>query len=127
VDAQTDLFALGVTLYQLLTGHLPFGDIEPYQKMRYRREPKAPSRLRPDVPIWLDHIVLKAVAFDKKQRFETAEELELAIQRGASRPLSAPGATPLLSRDPALLWKVALVVSVLFNLLLVYWLLFLPR
>lgn len=127
VDAQTDLFALGVTLYQLLTGHLPFGDIEPYQTARYRREPKAPSRLRPDVPIWLDHIVLKAVAFDKKQRFETAEELELAMQRGASRPLSAPGGTPLLSRDPTVLWKVALVISVLFNLLLVYWLLFLPR
>ncbi|MBC7954602.1 MAG: bifunctional protein-serine/threonine kinase/phosphatase [Cytophagales bacterium] len=127
VDAQTDLFALGVTMYQLLTGHMPFGDIEPYQKLRYRRAPKPPSRLRPDVPIWLDHIVLKAVAFDKKQRFETAEELELAIQRGASRPLAAQSATPLLARDPSLLWKAGLVVSVLFNLLLVYWLLFLPR
>jgi serine/threonine protein phosphatase PrpC len=127
VDAQTDLFALGVTMYQLLTGHLPFGDIEPYQKARYRRAPKPPSRMRPDVPIWLDHIVLKAVAFDKKQRFETAEELELALQRGASRPLSAQGAAPLLSRDPSLLWKAALVVSALLNLLLVYWLMFLPR
>ncbi len=127
VDAQTDLFALGVSMYQLLTGHLPFGDIEPYQTARYRRPPKPPSRLRPDVPIWLDHIVLKAVAFDKKQRFETAEELELAIQRGASRPLSAQQSTPLLSRDPTLFWKVGLAVSVLFNLLLVYWLLFLPR
>lgn len=127
VDAQTDLFALGVTLYQLLTGHLPFGEIEPYQTQRYRRPPKPPSRLRPDVPIWLDHIVLKAVAFDKKLRFETAEEFELALQRGASRPLSSHGSTPLLVRDPTLLWKVALAVSVLFNALLVYWLLFLPR
>jgi serine/threonine protein phosphatase PrpC len=127
VDAQTDLFALGVTLYQLLTGHLPFGDIEPYQKLRYRRPPKPPSRLRPDVPIWLDHIVLKAVAFEKKQRFETAEELELALQRGASRPLSAQAPTPLLARDPTLMWKLAFAVSVLFNALLVYWLLFLPR
>lgn len=127
VDAQTDLFALGVSLYQLLTGHLPFGDIEPYQKLRYRRPPKPPSRLRPDVPIWLDHIVLKALAFEKKQRFETAEELELALQRGASRPLSAQGTTPLLARDPTLIWKIALAVSGLFNALLVYWLLFLPR
>lgn len=127
VDAQTDLFALGVTLYQLLTGHLPFGEIEPYQTQRYRRPPKPPSRLRPDVPIWLDHIVLKAVAYEKKLRFETAEEFELALQRGASRPLSAHGNTPLLVRDPTLLWKAALAVSALFNALLVYWLLFLPR
>jgi len=41
--------------------------------------------------------------------------------------LSAQAPKPLLSRDPSLLWKVALAVSLLFNLLLVYWLLFLPR
>ncbi len=51
------------------------------------------SRINPEVPIWLDHIVLKAVARDKRRRFETAEELLLALERGASRPLSArPGA-----------------------------------
>jgi len=127
-NPQSDLFALGVTLYQWLTGgRLPYGDIEPYQTGRYRRDPVAPSRIRPDVPIWLDHIVLKAVARDKKMRFETAEELLLALERGASRPLSAPHATPLMARDPVVLWQIALGVSILFNLLLIYWLAFLPR
>ncbi|RZL03178.1 MAG: bifunctional protein-serine/threonine kinase/phosphatase [Rubrivivax sp.] len=126
-NAQSDLFALGVTLYQWLTGRLPYGDIEPYQTARYRRDPVAPSRIRPDVPIWLDHIVLKAVAREQRQRFETAEELLLALERGASRPLSAPPSTPLMSRDPLVLWKIALGISVLFNLLLIYWLVFLPR
>ena len=41
--------------YQWLTGRLPYGEIEPYQTGRYRRDPAAPSRLRPDVPVWLDH------------------------------------------------------------------------
>jgi serine/threonine protein phosphatase PrpC len=126
-SAQSDLFALGATLYQLLTGHLPYGEIEPYQQQRYRRDPKPPSRLRPDVPIWLDHIVLKAVARDPAQRFETAEELLLALQRGASRPLAPPPASPLAARDPRALWKIAFGVSLLLNALLVFWLLFLPR
>ena len=126
-DAGSDLFALGVTLYQWLTGKLPYGEVEPYQAGRFRRDPKPPSRLRPDVPIWLDHVVTKAIALDAKQRFETAEEMMLALQRGASRPLAAQGATPLAGRDPAALWKIALAVALLFNLLLVYWLLFLPR
>jgi hypothetical protein len=87
----------------------------------------AASRIRPDVPIWLDHLVLKAVALEPKLRFETAEEMLLALERGASRPVSAPAATPLVARDPAALWKIALGLSLLLNALLVFWLAFLPR
>jgi len=126
-DAGSDLFALGVTLYQWLAGRLPYGEIEPYQLARYRRDPGALSRIRPDVPVWLDHLVCKAVARDPRQRFETAEELLLALERGASRPVGPPGATPLIRRDPAALVKIGLAVSLLLNALLVLWLLFLPR
>jgi serine/threonine protein phosphatase PrpC len=127
-DAQSDLFALGVTLYQLLCGgKLPYGEVLPYQSGRYYRDPIAPSRHNPEVPIWLDHIVRKAVARDRRQRFETAEELLLALERGAARPLNAPQSTPLLQRDPTAVWKLALGLSLLFNLMLVFWLLFLPK
>lgn len=124
---QSDLYALGVSLYLWLTGRLPYGEIEPYQISRYRRDPIAPSRMRPDVPIWLDHIVLKAVAREARSRFETAEELRLALERGASRPLAPARASSLLERDPAAVWKIAFTVALLFDLLLVYWLVFLPR
>ena len=126
-DAQSDLFAMGVTLYQLLTTKLPYGDVLPYQVGRYYRDPTPPSRHNPEIPIWLDHVLQKAVARDKRQRFETAEEFLLALERGASRPLHAPQGTPLMQRDPTALWKVGLAVSVLVNLLLVYWLIFLPK
>lgn len=126
-DAGSDLFAFGVTLYRWLAGRLPYGELEPFQKPRFRRDPVAPSRLAPDVPIWLDHLVLKAVAIDPRERFETAEEMVLALERGAARPLDAQRPTPLAVRDPAALWAVGFWVSMLFNLLLVYWLLFLPR
>ncbi len=126
-DAGSDLFALGATLYQWLSGKLPYGEIEPYQRARYRRDPVPPSRYRPELPIWLDHVLAKAIAPDAKQRFETAEEWVLALERGASRPLNAPLATPLLQRDPATLWRVAFALSALVNVLLVAWLLFLPR
>jgi serine/threonine protein phosphatase PrpC len=51
----------------------------------------------------------------------------LALERGASRPLTAPPPTPLMHRDPTMVWKLALAISVLFNALLVFWLLFLPK
>ncbi len=126
-NAASDLFALGVTLYAWLTGSMPYGEVEPYQGGRYRRDPKPPSRLRPDAPVWLSQLLLKAVALDAAQRFETAEEMLLALERGAARPVLGPGATPLLRRNPEALWQIGLGVSVLINLLLIFWLLFLPR
>lgn len=126
-DTGSDLFALCATLYQWLSGRLPYGEVEPYQLGRYRHDPQAASRIRPDVPIWLDHLLAKGLARDSKLRFETAEELLLALERGASRPVSAPMATPLLRRDEAAVWKIALAVSLVLNLLLIYWLLFLPK
>ncbi len=127
-DAQSDLFALGVTLYQLLCGgRLPYGEVLPYQAGRYWRDAVAPSRHNPGVPIWLDHVVLKAIGRDRRQRFETAEEMLLALERGASRPLTAPAPIPLMQRNPATLWKVAAAISLLFNAMLVCWLLFLPK
>ena len=125
-DAASDVYALGVTLYLWLGGRLPYGEVEPYQTGRFKRDPPAPSRLRPDVPMWLDHLLMKAVTRSAKQRFETAEELLLALERGASRPLAAPGSTPLLARDPAALWKLVACLSLLLNLLLVFWLAVLP-
>ncbi|MEO6408127.1 MAG: bifunctional protein-serine/threonine kinase/phosphatase [Burkholderiaceae bacterium] len=125
--AASDLFALGVTLYRWLGGRLPYGEIEPYQRARYRRDPQALSRLRPDVPMWLDHLVRKAVALDARQRFETAEEFLLALERGASRMLGPPATTALADRNPAALWMIGCAVSLLLNALLIYWLLFLPR
>ncbi|WP_137918921.1 bifunctional protein-serine/threonine kinase/phosphatase [Hydrogenophaga sp. 2FB] len=125
-DARSDLFALGVTLYQLLAARLPYGEVLPYQVGRYYRDPTPPSRHNPEVPIWLDHVVQKAVAREQSQRFETAEEFLLALERGASRPLTVPPASALLQRDPTMVWKLLLGLSVLFNVLLIYWLLFLP-
>lgn len=127
-DAGSDLFALGVTLYQLLAGgRLPYGEVIAYQRGRYWRDPQPPSRHNPQVPIWLDAIVLKAIARTPQQRFETAEEMLLALERGAARPLPPAGTSPLAARDPAFGWKAALALSLVLNALLVYWLLFLPR
>jgi protein phosphatase len=116
---QSDLYAAGVTLYHLLTRKYPYGEIEPFQHPRFG-EPVPPTRYRPDTPQWLENIVLKAVARDRDKRFETAEEMLLALEQGEMKPLAPPAATPLLERDRAAVWKLAAVLSVMLNLLLIY-------
>jgi serine/threonine protein phosphatase PrpC len=116
---QTDLYAVGVTLYLMLTRHYPYGEIEPFQRPRFG-EPIPPTRYRPDLPMWLENVLLKAVAREPTDRFETAEELLLALERGATRPLAAPAAMPLAKRDPAALWRAIAAISIVINLLLLY-------
>lgn len=116
---QTDLYAAGVTLYQMLTRHYPYGEIEPFQRPRFG-EPVPPSRYRPDIPLWLENVILKAIARDPLQRFETAEEFVLALERGASKPLQAPAKAPLAQRDPLSLWRAIAAISIVINLLLLY-------
>jgi serine/threonine protein phosphatase PrpC len=114
--ATHDLYAAGVTLYHLLTRKFPYGEIEPFQHPKFG-EPVAPTRYRPDIPGWLENILLKAVSKDPARRFETAEEFLLALERGANRPLGRPPATPLVLRNPVLTWRIVAGVSIALNLL----------
>jgi serine/threonine protein kinase len=118
-NAQSDLYAAGVTLYHLLTRHYPYGEIEPFQRPRFGN-PIPPTRYRADIPQWLENIVLKAVAHDPSARFETAEEMLLALEIGERRPVLALTRTPLMERDPLLIWQWIAVLSLLANVLLIY-------
>jgi serine/threonine protein phosphatase PrpC len=117
-DTTHDLYAAGVTLYHLLTRKYPYGEVEPFQHPKFG-DPLPATRWRPEIPEWLDNLLQKALARDSKQRFETAEEFLLALERGASRPVARLRATPLLTRNPVLVWRVVATSSLLINLLLI--------
>ena len=118
-NTQSDLYAAGVTLYHLLTRHYPYGEIEPFQRPRFG-DLVPPTRYRPDIPQWLENIILKAVARDPRQRFETAEEMLLALEVGERKPLLTPSREPLAERDPLLMWQGIALLSILANVLLIY-------
>jgi serine/threonine protein phosphatase PrpC len=113
--AQQDLYAAGVSLYYLLTGHYPYGEIEAFQHPRFT-QPTAASRYRPDLPSWLDDCLSQAVAVNPAQRFETAEQWLLQLERGERETISRP--RPLLEREPLRVWRGLALLSLLANLLL---------
>ena len=119
--AQSDLYAAGVSLYHLLTRKYPYGEVEPFQHPRFDN-PTPPTRYRPDIPQWLENVLLRAVARDQKQRFETAEEMLLALERGEVRFVSAPQRTPLMQRQYSrqARWQAIAAISIVVNLLLIY-------
>ncbi|HRP23033.1 MAG TPA: bifunctional protein-serine/threonine kinase/phosphatase [Thauera sp.] len=118
-NESSDLYACGVTLYELLTRKYPYGEIEPFQHPRFGA-PVPPTRYRPDTPEWLESVLLKACAREPQDRFETAEEFLLALERGASRPLATRRRVPLLERNPRLALKIVAALSLALNLVLLY-------
>ncbi len=93
VDARSDLYSTGCLLYELLTGRPPFTGDSPvaiaYQHVR--ENPIPPSRIDPEIPVWADSIVLKAMAKDPAERYQSAAEMRTDIQRALSGvPVAAP-------------------------------------
>ncbi|CAB1368028.1 bifunctional protein-serine/threonine kinase/phosphatase [Denitratisoma oestradiolicum] len=119
----SDLYAAGATLYQLLTRKYPYGEVEPFQTPRFG-DPATPLRYRADIPAWLESVLLKAVARDLPDRFETAEEFLLALEQGAHKPLRMHRRMPLVQRDPHFPLKLLAALSLVLNFFLL-WLLFL--
>ena len=92
VDTRSDLYSTGCLLYELLTGRPPFVGDSPvsvaYQHVR--EDPVPPSQLDPDVPRSADTIVLKALAKDRDDRYQTADEMRADIAAAqAGRPVTA--------------------------------------
>jgi serine/threonine-protein kinase len=93
VDSRSDLYSAGCLMYELLTGRPPFTGDSPvaiaYQHVT--ENPIPPSRIDPEIPAWADSIVLKSMAKDPANRYQSANEMRGDIQRGLSgMPVNAP-------------------------------------
>jgi serine/threonine protein phosphatase PrpC len=123
ISERTEMFAIGVTLFEALTQKLPFGEIERFQNPHFSRT-KRPSALNPNVPPWLDTVVLHALATEPERRYQSYSEMAFELENPEKvTPFYAPGA-PLVERDPLRFYRtgffILLALSVALLLLLLW-------
>jgi tetratricopeptide (TPR) repeat protein len=96
-DPRSDVYSLGLTLYELLTLEPPFGELSPSELLRQVSEgrPTTPRRLRPTIPADLETIILKAIAREPQHRYADAGAMADDLRRFLEdRPILARRATP---------------------------------
>ena len=107
VNQTSDLYSVGVVLYELLTGVVPFSGDTPVEiAMKHLSSaPEAPSQKRAEIPRDLDLVILRALAKDPADRYQNAEEMDAdlaRVARGAAvSPATEEAATAIISRPPS--------------------------
>ena len=88
IDQRSDLYSVGVLMYEMATGTLPFNADTPVSValMQVNEKPKAPTEIKPDIPRGLEQIILGAMEKNPDRRFQSAEQMLKYVDRLRSNP-----------------------------------------
>lgn len=130
VDHRTDLYALGVVLYQMLVGRVPFSGTTPHATLHavIYEAPPPPREINPGIPSEVETTILKAIAKQPEQRFQRGGELTMALKSALEgKPVAGltdtvtvpapPSAEPRQRRRSPVVWIVGAIAIVVLMLI----------
>ena len=119
-SSKTDLFSLGITLYEMMTGHFPYGQIDLHSKYKDRKYIPIQETVK-DCPDWFDAIIEKAVDLNHEKRYKDIMQIHYYLDHpGEVLPERITKHIPLIEKDPASFWRKMSGVLLLIILVLLY-------
>jgi len=117
ITEQTEVYAIGVTLYEALTGKFPFGEIEPFQNPSFDKNPKHPTKYNAKIPDWLESIILRAIETDTNKRYHHYSEMLYEIANPSKVKPYFDKNLSFIQRNEKMVYKVGFIVMFVLNLL----------
>ena len=117
INEKTELYSIGVTLYESLTQEFPYGEIEPFQNPTFKNV-KLPQKYNKNIPLWLESIILRATCVDQDLRYSNYSMMKFELDNPQKVSPFFNKNTPLLQKNPLIVYKIAFGISLLLNFIL---------
>ncbi len=117
INEQSEIFSIGVTLYESLTGKFPYGEIEPFQTPHFKK-PKRPTEHNTKIPLWLESIILRAISIDVDRRYSNYSEMLYEVENPEKVKQFFDKNTSLIEKNPMLFCKIGFFSMLALNIFL---------
>lgn len=121
INEQTELYAIGVTLYEVLTQKYPFGEIEPFQTPSFEKKIKEPTKLNPKIPKWLESVILRALETDTDKRYRNYSEMQYELNNPTKVKPYFDKSSSFIERNEMRVYKVGFISMFILNLVQLFW------
>ena len=121
INEQTELYAIGVTLYEVLTQKYPYGEIEPFQTPSFEKNVKIPSKENAKIPLWFESIILRALDVDTKTRYHNYSEMQYEVTNPEKVKPYFDKSTSFMERNKFMVYKVGFAFMFVLNLVQLLW------
>ena len=117
ITEQTEIYAIGVTLYEALTQKFPFGEIEPFQNPSFEKIPKHPIKYNAKIPDWLESIILRAIETNTDKRYHNYSEMLFEMHNPSKVKPYFDKNRSFIERNEMMVYKVGFIVMFVLNMI----------
>jgi len=117
ITEQTEIYAIGVTLYEALTQKFPFGEIEPFQNPSFEKNPKHPTKFNPKIPDWFESVILRAIETDTNKRYHNYSEMLFEIDNPSKVQPYFDKNLSFIERNEMMVYKVGFITMFVLNII----------
>ncbi len=110
INESSEIFSIGVTLYEALTQKFPYGEIEPFQQPTFKTAVSS-TKLNKNIPDWLNSIILRSIEANNEKRYKNYSEMLFEINNPNKVKPYFDNTKPLIERNPELFYKIGFIIE----------------